>query len=164
MIRSLAPILSATVLLAGTFPLAAQDSLPRVPALNRAAVTAVVEAAEAEARMNGWNVVIAVMDASGTLAHLSRMDGVQPGSVQVAQDKARSAALFRRPTQVFGDAVAGGAIGLLTLSGSNAVEGGEPLVVDGQVVGAIGVSGVTPPQDGQIARAGAEALATQFRD
>ena len=150
-------------LLLGT-PLAAQQELPRVPILSEAAVLAVVEGARAEAVRNNWNVVIAVVDASGTLLHLSRMDGVQSGSVTVAQDKARSAALFRRPTRLFGEMVAQGNVGLLALSGAVPVEGGEPLTVDGVVVGAIGVSGVTSAQDGIIARAGGDALGRGFRD
>jgi glc operon protein GlcG len=145
-------------------PIAAQQELPRVPTLNEAAVLAVVEGARAEAVRNNWNVVIAVVDASGVLLHLSRMDGVQSGSVTVAQDKARSAALFRRPTRVFGEMVSQGNVGLLALTGAVPVEGGEPLTVDGIVVGAIGVSGVTSAQDGIIARAGGDALGRAFRD
>jgi len=164
MARIVISALSAAVLLSAAGPLVAQEALPRVPVLHRAAVTAVVDAAEAEARRHDWNVVIAVVDAGGTLIHLSRMDGVQPGSSQVAQDKARSAALFRRPTRVFEEALAGGAFRVMTLAGASPVEGGEPLVVDGQVVGAVGVSGVTSVQDGQIARAGVEALARGFRE
>lgn len=145
-------------------PLAGQEELPRVPVLHEAAVQAVVEGARAEAVRNNWAVVIAVVDASGTLLHLTRMDDVQAGSVEVAQAKARSAALFRRPTRTFGEMVSGGNVGLLALEGVVPVEGGEPLVVDGVVVGAVGVSGVTSAQDGIIARAGGDALLRGFRD
>lgn len=147
-----------------TTPLAAQQELPRLPILHEAAVQVVVEGARAEAVRNNWNVVIAVVDPSGTLLHLTRMDNVQSGSVDVAQEKARSAALFRRPTRTFGEMVAGGNVGLLALQGVIPVEGGEPLMVDGVLVGAVGVSGVTSAQDGIIARAGGDALLREFRD
>ena len=145
-------------------PLAAQQELPRLPILHEAAVQVVVEGARAEAVRNNWNVVIAVVDPSGTLLHLTRMDNVQSGSVEVAQEKARSAALFRRPTRTFAEMVAGGNVGLLALQGAIPVEGGEPLIVDGVVVGAVGVSGVTSAQDGIIARAGGDARLREFRD
>lgn len=114
--------------------------------------------AEAEARRNGWNVVIAIVDDGGHLVLLQRMDGTQIGSVDVALQKARSAAAFRRPTRVFAEAIAGGNMALLTLPGAVAIEGGIPLLFGGDVVGAIGVSGVTAQQDGVIAQAGATAL------
>jgi uncharacterized protein GlcG (DUF336 family) len=86
------------------------------------------------------------------------MDGAQLGSVVVSQDKAKSAVLFRRPTKAFADAVASGRIGVLRLAGAIPIEGGVPLLVGDQVVGAIGVSGVTSEQDGQIAQAGVRAF------
>lgn len=119
----------------------------------------VAAAAEATARQNGWNVVIAVVDEGGHLLLLHRLDGTQIGSVEVAQAKARSAALFRRPTKVMADALAQGSSAFLALPGAMPVEGGVPLVADGGVVvGAIGVSGVTSQQDGVVAQAGAAAL------
>jgi len=154
-------------LLAGLLPgapAAAQQELPRVPQLTEAAVLAVVAGARAEAERNSWNVVIAVVDASGLLLHLSRMDGVQSASVAVAQEKARSSAIFRRPTRTFEERVSQGNLGVLAVPGAMPVEGGEPLIVDGFVVGAIGVSGVTAAQDGIIARAGGDALGRDFRD
>jgi len=126
--------------------------------LTLAAATRIADAAQAEATRNQWNVVIAVLDGGGYLVHLRRMDGAQLGSVDVAQDKARSAVLFRRPTKAFADAVASGRIGVLRLAGAMPIEGGIPLLVGDQVVGAIGVSGVTSEQDGQVAQAGARAL------
>jgi uncharacterized protein GlcG (DUF336 family) len=128
------------------------------PALTLAAATRIADAAQAEATRNGWNVVIAVLDGGGHLVHLRRMDGTQLGSVVVAQDKARSAVLFRRPTKAFADAVTSGRIGVLSLAGAIPIEGGVPLLVGDQVVGAIGVSGVTSEQDGQIAQAGVRAF------
>lgn len=115
----------------------------------------------AEARKLNLSMAIAVVDASGQLVAFERMDAVFPGAIAVSQDKARSAAIFRRPTKAFQDALAGGGAGLrvLTLQGANAVEGGVPLIVDGKVVGAIGASGGSPDQDGAVAKAGVDTLA-----
>jgi uncharacterized protein GlcG (DUF336 family) len=98
------------------------------------------------------------VDAGGHLVLLRRLDNTQLGSVAVAEEKAKSAVLFRRPTKAFADAVAAGRTAVLRLPGAIPIEGGVPLVTGGQVVGAIGVSGVTSEQDGQIAEAGAKAL------
>jgi glc operon protein GlcG len=128
------------------------------PAVTLEAATRIADAAQAEAARNKWNVVIAVVDGGGYLVHLRRLDGTQLGSVAVAEEKAKSAALFRRPTKAFADAVASGRTAVLGLPGAIPIEGGVPLVAGGQVVGAIGVSGVTAEQDGQIAEAGAKAF------
>ena len=113
--------------------------------------------AMAEARKNQWTMVVAIVDPAGDLVYFERMDDTQVGSVEVALSKARSAARFKRPTKAFQDALAAGGEGwrILALSGAVAVEGGLPLVADGKVVGAIGVSGGTSAQDGQVAAAGA---------
>ena len=115
-------------------------------------------AAEAEARKNNWNVVIAVVDDGGHLVYLQRIDGTQTGSIDVAIGKARTSAAFKRPTKVFDD-LAKTRPSITSIS-PNAVllEGGVPVVVGGQVVGAVGVSGVTSQQDAQIAEAGIAAL------
>ncbi|HEV8644138.1 MAG TPA: heme-binding protein [Burkholderiales bacterium] len=115
-------------------------------------------AAEAEARKNNWNVVIAVVDDGGHLVYLQRIDGTQTGSIDVAIGKARTSAAFKRPTKVF-DELAKTRPSITSIS-PNAVllEGGVPVVVGGQVVGAVGVSGVTSQQDAQIAEAGIAAL------
>lgn len=120
----------------------------------------VMAGAEAEARANNWNVVIAILDSGGNLVMLQRLDGAQFGSVQVAQEKAYSAVAFRRPTKVFQDLIAQGGpnLRLLRLSGANPLEGGIPIIVDGKIIGGIGVSGVSSEQDAQIATAGVEAL------
>jgi glc operon protein GlcG len=118
----------------------------------------VAAAAEAEARKNGWNVVIAVVDDGGSLLYLQRIDGTQTGSIDVAIQKARTAQAFKRPTRVFEDAIAGGRVALVALHGALPLEGGVPIMVGGQLVGAIGVSGVKSTEDGQIAKAGAEAI------
>jgi uncharacterized protein GlcG (DUF336 family) len=120
----------------------------------------VLAGAEAEAQKNSWNVVIAILDSGGHLVLLQRLDNTQFASVEVAQQKAYSAVAFRRPTKVFQDGVAAGGEGLriLKLAGATPVEGGLPLIVEGKLVGSIGVSGVTSQQDNQIAKAGADAL------
>ena len=103
---------------------------------------------------------IAIVDTGGYLVYLERMENTQIGSVQVAIDKARAAVLYRRPTKVFEDALAGGGAGLRILGVHDAmpIEGGVPLMVGGKVVGAIGASGGSAQQDGQVAQAGAAAL------
>ena len=119
---------------------------------------AIAAAAEAEAVKNKWNVVIAILDETGSPIYLQRMDDTQVGSVEVAMQKAKSAFLFRRPTKAFEDGVAGGRAALLRLPGAMPIEGGLPIQVGGQTIGAIGVSGVTSQQDGQIAAAGLAVL------
>jgi uncharacterized protein GlcG (DUF336 family) len=103
-------------------------------------------------------MAVAVVDNAGQLVAFERMDNTQTGSVGVSQDKAVSAAMYRRSTKVFQDLVAGGGLGLrvLTLRNANAVEGGLPLIVDGKIIGAIGVSGGSSEQDGAVAKAGAD--------
>lgn len=118
----------------------------------------VAAAAEAEARKNNWNVVIAVVDDGGNLLYLQRIDGTQTGSIEVAIQKARTAQAFKRPTKVFEDAIAGGRNALIALHGALPLEGGVPIMAGGQMVGAIGVSGVKSTEDGQIAKAGADSL------
>jgi glc operon protein GlcG len=117
-------------------------------------------AAIAEARKNGWTMAVAVTDPGGILVLFERMDDTQAGSAAVAISKARSAALFKRPTKAFQDALAAGGDGLriLGLEGAIPVEGGIPLLQNGSIVGAIGLSGGLSAHDGQCARAGAEAL------
>jgi len=119
-----------------------------------------VAPALAEASRNNWAMAVAVVDGAGDLVYFERMDATQSGSVVVAIDKARSAARFKRPTKAFQDMLAAGGEGwrVLGLQGAVPVEGGVPIVIDGKIVGAIGVSGGTSPQDGQCARAGAEAM------
>ena len=114
----------------------------------------IAAAAEVEAKKNNWNVVICVVDDGANLMYLQKMDGTQIGSVDIAQMKARTAIKMKRPSKVLEDAVAGGRNAVLKLPDVLPVEGGLPLVIDGQFVGAIGVSGVTSQQDGQIAAAG----------
>jgi glc operon protein GlcG len=117
---------------------------------------AVMEAAEAEAAREGWHVVIAIVDSGANLLMLHRMDQAQLGSIEIARLKAETALRFRRPTKAFEERLAEGGVSLriLAMPGVAPLEGGLPLVRDGAVVGAIGVSGVQSHEDAQIARAG----------
>ena len=126
-----------------------------VEAAKRAAAASI-----AEARKNNLFMAVAVVDTGGALVYFEKMDGTQTGSVTVAVDKARSAALFRRPTKAFQDIVAAGGVGLriLGLTGAVPVDGGVPLTQDGKIVGAIGLSGGTSDQDGLCAAAGAATM------
>lgn len=121
---------------------------------------AVMAAAEAEASANGWPAVIAIVDSGGHLVMLHSFDHAQHGSVAIAQEKARCAVNFKRPTKAFEDAVAQGGLNLRILAtpGMVPLEGGLPLIAGGRIVGAIGVSGMRSNQDGQVADAGAKAL------
>jgi glc operon protein GlcG len=114
--------------------------------------------ARAEAEKNGWNVVIAIVDDGGHTMYLERMDGTQKASSVIAVEKARTAILFKRPSKAFEDIVANGRVAVMTLTGATTVEGGLPIVVDGQYLGAIGVSGVQSSQDGMVAKAGLSVL------
>jgi uncharacterized protein GlcG (DUF336 family) len=127
-------------------------------ALTLEAAKQMAAAAETEAKKNKWNVVIVIVDEGGHLIYLQRMDDVQLASVQIAQQKARAALLYKRPTKALEDAVAGGRTVMLTFPDVLPAEGGLPITVDGRVIGAIGVSGVQSPQDAQIGRAGLAAL------
>ena len=128
-------------------------------ALTLAAAQTITHAARAKAVAEGWTVVIAIVDDGGHLVLLERADGTQKGSVVVAQEKAKTAVLFKRPTKALEDAVLGGKVHMLSLPGATLIEGGLPLVTaDGALVGAIGVSGVLSSQDGQVAAAGVAAF------
>src|SRR5262245_1918466 len=130
------------------------------PQVNLEQAKKAVEAAEAEAKKNGWNMAIAVVTIGGYLVHASTMDQTQFASIQIAQHKAKAAALFRRPTKAFQDGLQANPpnLVLLTLDGVIASEGGIPLMKDGKVIGAIGCSGATGAQDGQVCKAGADTI------
>ena len=118
-----------------------------------------VAAAEAEANKNQWGVSIAIVDSGANLVLLHRLDNAQLSSVRLAEEKARTAVEFRRPTKALEDAVAGGGVGLRVLTfGASLAEGGVPIVSAGKIIGAIGVSGVASHQDAQVAKAGADAV------
>jgi glc operon protein GlcG len=118
----------------------------------------IAAAAEAEAKKNNWTVVVSVVDDGANLVYLGRMDNTQIGSIEVSIQKARTAISFKRPTKAFDDMVTGGRNAILSLPGAVPIEGGLPLIVDGQFIGAIGVSGATSQQDGVVAKSGADAL------
>jgi uncharacterized protein GlcG (DUF336 family) len=138
--------------------LAASGQLAEKKALTLAVAKKMAAGAEAEARKNNWNVVIAILDDGGHLLYLQRMDGVQIASIDIALKKAESAVFFRRPTKAFEDQLVGGRTAILKLPGAMPFEGGLPILAGDQVIGSIGVSGVTAQQDGQIAKAGLAAL------
>lgn len=110
------------------------------------------------AQRKQWNVVITIVDDGGHLVYFERMDGVQTGSIEVAIQKAKTAAAFKRPTRLFEEAVAKGRTVLVSLPGGMPFEGGVPITIGKEVIGAVGVSGVTAQQDGMIAQAGVDAL------
>jgi len=158
-------IIAAVLLaLSGSFlaavPVDAQAPPPYGAAITLEQAKKVLAGAEAEARKNNWNVVICVVDPGGHLVALSRLDNTQFGSIEVARQKAYGAVAYRRPTKVFQDAIAKGGenVRLLGLTGASLLEGGIPIIVDGKVVGAVGVSGVTSTQDAQTGQAGIDAL------
>ena len=140
--------------------LAQTSDLPYGAPISLERARQVLAAAQEEARKNKWSVAIAIVDGGGHLVAFERMDHTQTGSVVVALEKAKTSAAFRRPTKALQDVVAAGGEGLrmLALPGATPIEGGLVLIHEGRIVGAIGVSGVTSAQDGQIAKAGVAAL------
>lgn len=148
-------VLSATAI--------AQAQLATKRVLTLTVAKKIAEAAEAEALRRGATVVIAVVDDGGYLLVLERLDETQVASVEVGIAKARTAAIFRRPSKVFEDQVREGRIAALGLPGAAPLQGGIPIVFEGKVIGAIGVSGNTPQEDEDIAKVGAAALAAAIR-
>jgi len=142
------------------FSTLAQMPNPYGPPISLEAAKKAAAPALEEARKNNWNMCVAIVDPAGTLVYYEKMDNTQLGSAQVCISKARSAALFKRPTKAFQDALAAGGTGLriLRIEGAVPVEGGIPIVSDGKIVGAIGVSGDTSEHDAQCAKAGADAI------
>jgi uncharacterized protein GlcG (DUF336 family) len=136
----------------------APPSTPYGAPISIAAAKRVMAAAEAEASKNNWGVSIAIVDSGGNLVMLHRLDNAQLSSIRIAEAKARAAVEFRRPTKALEDAVAGGGVGMRVLTfGTCVAEGGLPIMTDGRIIGAIGVSGVASEQDAQVAMAGAAA-------
>jgi glc operon protein GlcG len=144
----------------GQTPLVPPPNVPYGISIAPDAAKKVAAAAIAEARKNNWAMAVAVVDSGGYLVYFERMPDTQLGSVEVSIEKARSAALFRRPTKSFQDTVASGGEGLriLRLTGAIPVEGGIPIIVDGKLIGAVGASGGSSDQDGRTAQAGAAAM------
>jgi glc operon protein GlcG len=150
------PLLPFILMLGG--PSANLDTLPTKEVLTLRAAKAIAEAAEAEAQRRGSTVVIAVVDDGGHLLVLHRLDDTQVASVEVGIAKARTAAIFRRPSRVFEEQVRNGRVAALGLPGAAPLQGGLPIIHRGRVIGAIGVSGNTPQEDEDIAKAGASVL------
>ena len=133
----------------------AQDRRPSYgSSINVAQAKKIAAGTIAECQKNGWNVAVAVVDTHGTLVYLERMDDTQIAGVEVAIQKAKAAATYRRPTRAFEDAIAKGRVATVTFPGIVASPGGVPIFVDGKVTGAVGVSGVAGDQDEQCAKAG----------
>ncbi|WP_421682831.1 hypothetical protein HKW98_17835 [Stutzerimonas urumqiensis] len=126
--------------------------------LTQTEVASILAAARAEAQNNGWAVTIVVSDDGGHPLALERLDGCAPIGAYIATEKARSAAIGRRETKGYEDMVNGGRTAFVSAPIVTALEGGVPVIVDGQVIGAVGVSGVTATQDAQIAKAGVAAI------
>lgn len=128
-----------------------------------AAAKKVMAAAEERARQEKWPVAIAIVDNAGMLVMFQRLENTQLGSVQIALEKAKTSALFRRPTKAFEDRIAEGGVNLklLKLPGGLPMEGGLPIVVEGKVIGGIGVSGVASFQDAIVGQAGLDALSEE---
>ncbi len=150
--------LALVVSVAGSLALRADQLTPK-KGLNLAVARQVAAVAEQEAAKINFKVVIAIADEGGNLLYLERMDDVQFASVEIAREKAYASAAFKRPTKFFHDGLAAGNTSLLKLPGLIMTEGGVPLIVDGNVIGGIGVSGGAPPKDHEIAQAAANALA-----
>jgi uncharacterized protein GlcG (DUF336 family) len=115
-------------------------------------------AADAEARKNNWNMAIAILDAGSHLLMFQRMDDVQIGSIDIAIGKAKTAVNFKRPTKALDDLVSGGRNAFLAIDGVIPLQGGLPVMVDGKLIGGVGVSGGTAPQDEQVAQAAVSVL------
>jgi len=147
------------LVLALATPSVPTEVLPTKEVLTLRVAKSIADAAEAEALRRGSTVVIAVVDDAGHLLVLHRLDDTQVASVEVGIAKARTAAIFRRPSKVFEDQVRNGRISALALPGAAALQGGIPIVHRGRVVGAIGVSGNTPQEDEDIAKVGAAVVA-----
>ncbi len=142
----------------------AHAELPSKKVLTLGMAKKLVAAAETEAKKRGATVVIAVVDDGGQLILLERLDDTQVASVEVAIGKARTAAIFRRPSRVFEDQVKNGRVAALALPGATPLQGGIPVTVDGKVIGAIGASGNSPQEDEEIALAGAAVSASAAQE
>ena len=135
----------------------AQDRPPYGTEIGVEQAKKIAAGAVAESKKNGWRMAIAVVDNHGFLVYYERMDDTQTGSVDVAIDKAKAAAMYRRPTKAFEDGIAKGRVALLGLNGATPIEGGIPIMTGGKVIGAIGVSGANSDQDAAAAAAGLKA-------
>jgi uncharacterized protein GlcG (DUF336 family) len=151
------------ILIVMAMAVAVRADLPTKQVLTLAVAKKIAAAAEAEALKRGSTVVIAVVDDGGYLLVLHRLDDTQVASVEVGIAKARTAAIFRRPSKVFEDQVREGRVAALALPGASPLQGGVPILYEGKVIGAIGVSGNTPQEDEEIAKVGVQSLASAIR-
>ena len=164
-------VVAAAIFFGAAIPVCAQQpaapppppTTPYGSPISLDAAKKVMAAAEAEAMKNNWPMAIVILDSTGHVVMLHKLDNTQYGSIGVAEEKAHSALDFRRPSKVFEDLVAQGGLNLrlLALHGATPLEGGVPIIVDGKIVGAVGVSGAASSQDGQVAKAGADAAAAK---
>jgi uncharacterized protein GlcG (DUF336 family) len=143
--------------------LSASVAVAQVPSYGATDVTLdqakkIVAGSAAHAQKNKWPVAIAVVDRHGFLVYFERLDDTQTGSVDIALDKAKAAAMFRRPSRAFEEGIAKGRTALLGLRGATPITGGVPIVVGGKIIGGVGVSGVTADQDEEVAKAGLSGL------
>lgn len=153
-------VMTAAVLAWVTMPASPQMPNPYGAPISLEDAKKVAAPALAEARKNSWNMAVAIVDTSGNLVYYEKMDHTQLGSANFCIAKARSAVLFKRPTKAFQDALASGGAGarVLRVEGAVPVEGGIPIVQDGKIIGAIGVSGDSSEHDSQCAKAGADTI------
>jgi uncharacterized protein GlcG (DUF336 family) len=159
---TIAGILLSTSFADAQAPAPAQTMPPPYgPAITLDVAKQVMAGAEAEAEKNKWPIVVVILDSGGNIVMLHRRDDSQLSAIGTAEGKARTALYFKRPTKLLDEVVSGGGAGMryLALKDFVPLEGGIPIVIDGKIVGAIGVSGVLSTQDTQVARAGVDALA-----
>jgi uncharacterized protein GlcG (DUF336 family) len=147
-------IFCTLLFVAASIGMAQQMPNPYGPNINLATAKKVAAAAAEEAIKMKINVVIAIVDTGGNLVYLERFDVIQWGSLDVALHKAKCSIMYKRPTKALEDPITKGNMNLLTLDGIIAIEGGVPIIQDGKIIGAIGVSGGSWAQDGEIAKAG----------
>lgn len=147
------PILMCAGLLIGGQALA-QAPLPYGTPIGVEMARKMAAAAAVEARKNKWAMAITIVEPNGSLVYFEKLDDTQYGSIRVSMAKARTAALFRRPSKAFEDAVAAGRTAVLDLPGATPIQGGLPIVQNGKIIGGIGVSGGASPEDEQVAKAG----------
>ena len=154
----IASVTLAAMAISFTAPSVVHAQLVDTKALTAEAVKSVLVAAEAKAKQNAWNVSIAVVDPNGDLVGFLKLDGASVGTVQISQGKARTAARFGRPTKVFADRVAKDTLNMLSVEGLYTIQGGVPIIINGRVIGAVGVSGASSAQDEELAMAGIAAI------
>jgi glc operon protein GlcG len=157
-LKSITQVLGILVFALFATQAAAQDRPPYGTAVNLATAKKIAAGALAECLKNNWRVAVAVVDNHGFLLYFEKIDDTQTSSGQIAVDKAKAAAMYRRPTRAFVDAIAKGGPAIMTLPGVVGSPGGLPIMVGGKIVGGVGVSGVTGDQDEQCSKAGVAAM------